>query len=220
MVDRQFLCVRNALWQRTSSSRTLSRTVLKEGCHGLTDIFECASQFMWILFIKRSEIRVPVNMPSLVPYDDLGIIYIMFCKANPLEMIFSYHLRKVQILFSADQPARVWFAWWYLNQCTQNGNFPTYVLLRDGVFKQHNAHLWVRKTPAVWDHMLSNIASQWMLGWYGRRLIIRALLVTLTSDISKLSHLFGTWTIRLTSSCAIKAEAQHIVSIWWESSKL
>lgn len=70
------------------------------------------------------------------------------------ESLYPYHLQRVQALLPADHPARVRFAQWYLDQCRHDVNFPSYVLFtdesyftRDGVFNQHNAHLWALENP-------------------------------------------------------------------------
>ena len=45
------------------------------------------------------------------------------------EGLHPYHLQKVQSLLLEDYPARERFARWYLNQCLQDANFSSYVLM-------------------------------------------------------------------------------------------
>lgn len=70
------------------------------------------------------------------------------------ELLHAFHLQRVQVLLPDDHPARVRFVQWYLQQSVQDVNFPAYVLFtdeatfnRDGVFNQHNAHLWAHENP-------------------------------------------------------------------------
>lgn len=55
-------------------------------------------------------------------------------------------------------------------------------------------------------------------GWFGQKLLSRALSVEFICD--KLYNLFGTGTARLTSLCVTNSETQHVAWTWWATSPL
>jgi hypothetical protein len=68
--------------------------------------------------------------------------------------LYPYHLQGVQALSFADDPARVTFCQWFLQQCIMNPNFTAVVLFtneatftRDGIKNLHNQHVWVDINP-------------------------------------------------------------------------
>lgn len=65
-----------------------------------------------------------------------------------------YHIQRVQLLEPADFAPRLTFARWYLQMCTRDRRFPSYIMFtdeatftREGVFNSHNTHMWSEENP-------------------------------------------------------------------------
>jgi len=69
------------------------------------------------------------------------------------DLLYPYHIQRVQALLPADYPSRVIFAQWYLQQCTFP-NFEVSILFtdeanfsHDAIINHHNNHLWSYENP-------------------------------------------------------------------------
>ena len=70
------------------------------------------------------------------------------------QLLYPYHLQRVQALNNADFPPRENFCQWMQQQCTLNPLFVSSILFtdeagftRDGIFNFHNCHIWADVNP-------------------------------------------------------------------------
>lgn len=70
------------------------------------------------------------------------------------QLLYPYHIQRVQKLSAHDYPARRQFCEWLIQKCTENRNFPTDILFtdeagftKDGIFNYHNEHQWADENP-------------------------------------------------------------------------
>lgn len=131
------------------------------------------------------------------------------------EVLHQYHSQRSQGLLPTDHLTVVsqprCNARWYLNQCAQNTNFPSYVLFTDeayftwdDVFYKTMRIVSSRKLPRTDTACFPTSLFCECLGWNGRRILSPVLPVAMTSDISKLCQLFGTSSARHTSPSTTK----------------
>lgn len=69
-------------------------------------------------------------------------------------LLYPYHIQRVQALNDADYPARVNFCQWLLQQTAQDPHFPCKILMtdeccftRNGIINFHNTHVWADENP-------------------------------------------------------------------------
>lgn len=69
-------------------------------------------------------------------------------------LLYPYHLQRVQALSVEDYAPRLRFCTWFLNKCNLNHSFHSSVLFtdeagftRDGIINFHNNHLWADENP-------------------------------------------------------------------------
>lgn len=96
------------------------------------------------------------------------------------QLLHPYHRQKVQELGPDDYAPRVEFCEWFLQQCTQEPQFPKFVLFsdeavftREGIFNSRNSHVWAEENPHAlqirgYQHRFS--VNMWA-GIVGERLI-------------------------------------------------
>ena len=91
--------------------------------------------------------------------NELGISHASVWRTLHEQLLYPYHIQKVQVLTPADFQKRREFSQWYINQTSESEVFSSLVLFTDettftrtGMFNTHNMHFWDEENPhIIWD---------------------------------------------------------------------
>lgn len=78
-------------------------------------------------------------------------------------LLYPYHIHRVQALLPRDFPPRMDFSHWYINETTENPQFPSQIMFtdeanfsRNAIRNLHNNHVWAEENP----HVISETNTQ------------------------------------------------------------
>lgn len=84
----------------------------------------------------------------------MGVNHVIVWQVLKENLLWPYHIQRVQGLLPADFQPRIQFCEWYLQQCAENREFEMRVIFsdeasfsRDGIFNYHNSHVWAFENP-------------------------------------------------------------------------
>lgn len=90
---------------------------------------------------------------------DVGVSSSSVWRTLHEQLLYPYHIQRVQALCPGDYPRRLEFSQWFLNKIAHNYNFCNSVLFTDeasftrtGIFNTHNMHYWDDENPhTTWN---------------------------------------------------------------------